>query len=191
MNARPDANSRPDTSSHTQTNSRPDTSCHTQTSRRSQTRLARAASALGALLAVVVLAACGSSSGGAVSTPVIAPARVFALGGFEPSGTVVAGRPTTVSFTVLLPDGKPLTTYKTGPGPHTGVHLIIVPDDLANIIHEHPPITPTGLLRQTVTFPSPGPYRVLVDLYPNLPGGEPMKLGGRIVTAPFTLNVGS
>ena len=29
------------------------------------------------------------------------------------------------------------------------------------------------MLRQTVTFPAPGPYRVLVDVYPNLPGGQP------------------
>jgi hypothetical protein len=74
---------------------------------------------------------------------------------------------------VLLPSGKPLTQYKTGSGPHTGVHLIIVRDDLAYIIHQHPPIGPNGLLRQTVTFPAPGPYRVLVDVYPNIPGGQP------------------
>ena len=78
----------------------------------------------------------------------------------------------TVTFTVLLPSGKPLTQYKTGPGPHTGVHLIIVRDDLAYIIHQHPPIGPNGLLRQTVTFPAPGPYKVLVDVYPNIPGGQ-------------------
>ena len=81
--------------------------------------------------------------------------------------------PVTVTFTVLLPSGKPLTQYKTGPGPHTGVHLIIVRDDLAYIIHQHPPIGPNGLLRQTVTFPAPGPYKVLVDVYPNIPGGQP------------------
>ncbi len=44
-------------------------------------------------------------------------------------------------------------------GPHTGVHLIIVREDLSYIIHEHPPIGPRGLLRQTVTFPAPGPNR--------------------------------
>ena len=53
------------------------------------------------------------------------------------------------------------------------MHLIIVRDDLAYIIHQHPPIGPNGLLRQTVTFPAPGPYRVLVDVYPNIPGGQP------------------
>ena len=104
----------------------------------------------------------------------MAPARVFSLGGFEPSYDCGSpASPSRSSFTVLLPNGKPLTQYKTGPGPHTGVHLIIVRDDLAYIIHQHPPVGPNGLLRQTVTFPAPGPYRVLVDVYPNIPGGQP------------------
>ena len=98
---------------------------------------------------------------------------MFTLAGFQPSGPVTPGRPTTVSFTVQLPNGKPLTQYKTGGGPHTGVHLIIVRDDLAYIIHEHPPIGPDGRLTQTVRFPAPGHYRVLVDVYPNIPGGQP------------------
>ncbi len=105
--------------------------------------------------------------------PKVAPARVFTLAGFAPSGAVRAERPVTLSFTVRQPDGKPLTSYRTGPGPHTGVHLIIVRDDLAYIIHQHPPIGPGGLLRQTVRFPAPGPYRVLVDVYPNIPGVVP------------------
>ncbi|MGI8506613.1 MAG: hypothetical protein ACR2MK_07355 [Solirubrobacteraceae bacterium] len=77
-----------------------------------------------AVLAALTLGACGSSSNGAVTVPKVAPARVFTLGRFSPSATVVAGRPTTLSFTVALPSGKPLTSYRTGPGPHTGVHLI-------------------------------------------------------------------
>jgi hypothetical protein len=127
-----------------------------------------------ALIAIgaVALSGCGSSSGGAVSVPTVAPARVFTLAGFTPT-QAVPGRPTTVSFTVQMPNGKPLTSYRTGSGPHTGVHLIIVRDDLAYIIHEHPPIGPNGQLRQTVTFPAPGPYRVLVDTYPNIPGALP------------------
>jgi hypothetical protein len=127
---------------------------------------------LGAIGAAIAVAGCGSSSSGAVSVPTVAPARVFTLGGFEPSGPVAPGQPTTVSFTVRLPSGKPLTSYKTGSGPHTGVHLIIVRDDLAYIIHQHPPVGPDGLLRQTVTFPAPGPYRVIVDVYPSIPGGQ-------------------
>ena len=132
----------------------------------------RRRTALGALLAVVLLAGCGGAGSG-LTVPQVAPARVYSLGGFQPSGPIRAGHPVTVTFTVLLPSGKPLTQYKTGPGPHTGVHLIIVRDDLAYIIHQHPPVGPNGLLRQTVTFPAPGPYKVLVDVYPNIPGGQP------------------
>jgi hypothetical protein len=124
-------------------------------------------------LTAIALAGCGSGSGGAVSVPAVAPARAFALAGFEPASAVQPHRPVTVTFTVKLPNGKPLTQYRTGSGPHTGVHLILVRDDLAYIIHQHPPVGPNGLLRQTVTFPAPGPYRVLVDVYPNLAGVLP------------------
>ncbi|MFL5860856.1 MAG: hypothetical protein ACJ780_08770 [Solirubrobacteraceae bacterium] len=134
---------------------------------------------MGAVVAVAtalvagLLSGCGSSSGASVTAPAVAPAQTYRLGSFQPSGTIAPGRPTTMSFDVKLPDGTTLTRYKTGSGPHTGVHLIIVRDDLAHIIHEHPPISPTGILRQKVTFPAPGPYRVLVDVYPDIPGGQP------------------
>jgi hypothetical protein len=128
-------------------------------------------------IAVVALAAlltgCGSSSSTSVSVPQVAPARVFTLGDFAPTTKIVAGHPTTVTFSVKLPSGKVLHSYKTGPGPHTGVHLIIVRKDLAYIIHQHPPIPASGIMHQTVTFPAPGPYRVLVDIYPDIPGGQP------------------
>jgi len=134
-------------------------------------RIHRRIVTLGVLLTVALITGCGGAGSG-LTVPTVAPARVYTLGGFEPSGAVTPGRPVTVTFTVVLPSGKPLTQYKTGPGPHTGVHLIIVRDDLAYIIHQHPPIGPNGLLRQTVTFPAPGPYKVLVDVYPNIPGGQ-------------------
>ncbi len=116
---------------------------------------------------------CGSSGAGALTAPRVAPARVFSLQSFQPTRAAAPGQPMTISFTVLQPNGKPLTAYRTGTGPHTGVHVIIVRQDLAYIIHQHPPIASDGLIRQTVTFPAPGPYKVLVDVYPNLPGGPP------------------
>ena len=135
-------------------------------------RTLRIVSTIGVVIAgIIVLTGCGGAVSG-LTVPTVAPAKVYALGGFQPSGQVTPGHPVTVTFTVLLPSGKPLTQYKTGSGPHTGVHLIIVRDDLAYIIHEHPPIGPHGLLRQTVTFPAPGPYKVLVDVYPNIPGSQ-------------------
>ncbi len=75
-----------------------------------------------------------------MTVPPVAPARVFTLGDFAPTGPIVAGRPTKMTFAVKLPNGKTLTSYKTGAGPHTGVHLIIVRKDLAYIIHDHPPV---------------------------------------------------
>jgi hypothetical protein len=137
------------------------------------TALAAVALAVAALAVAAALSGCGSSGASAITAPKVAPARVFTLGHFAPVGAVAAGRPTTMTFTVQLPNGGPLTSYKTGSGPHTGVHLIIVRDDLAYIIHDHPPIGAGGVLSQQVTFPAPGRYRVLVDVYPNIPGGQP------------------
>jgi hypothetical protein len=136
--------------------------------------LAATAAAVAATLAAgAALSGCGSSGASAITAPKVAPARVFTLAHFSPAGSLAAGRPTTMTFTVQLPSGRPLTSYRTGSGPHTGVHLIIVRDDLAYIIHDHPPIGAGGVLRQMVTFPAPGRYRVLVDVYPNIPGGQP------------------
>lgn len=100
-------------------------------------------------------------------------ARTYALSGFEPGKPVQAGKPTRVSFTILQPDGKPLTQFKRGPGPHTGVHLIIVRRDLATIIHQHPPIGPNGRISDTITLPEAGPYRVVIDVYPKTAGPVP------------------
>jgi hypothetical protein len=116
---------------------------------------------------VALLAGCGGSSPGTVT---IQPARTYALVDFKPAGTVVAGKPTTVSFVIRQPSGKSLTDFKRGPGPHTGVHLIIVRDDLATIVHVHPPIGADGTVSETVTLTKPGPYRVVVDAYPNTTG---------------------
>ena len=67
---------------------------------------------------------------------------------------------------IRQPDGSPLPHFKRGPGPHTGVHLILVRHDLAYLIHRHPPIAADGTISQPVTFPAPGVYRLVVDVYP-------------------------
>jgi hypothetical protein len=116
-----------------------------------------------------VLSACGSSGSGSPSVPVVAPAKTFELVGFAPAAAVRAHRPIVLSFRVRLPSGKTLTRFKTGAGPHTGVHLIIVRDDLSVIIHRHPKVAADGTVRQRVSFPAAGKYHVLVDVYPVLP----------------------
>ena len=112
-----------------------------------------------------LLAGCGGGSS-APNLPTIVAAKRYALAGFRPSGPVRAGVPTTVSFTIRQPDGQPLTQYKHGSGPHTGVHLILVRRDLSTIIHQHPPIGKDGRASVKVTFAKPGPYRVVIDAYP-------------------------
>jgi hypothetical protein len=124
------------------------------------------------LLAVVALAGCGSSSGGGLTAPTIGAARTFKLTDFTPSGPVRPHTPTKVSFVIRQPSGAPLTRFKTGSGPHTGVHLIIVRNDLGAIIHRHPPIAADGTISQDVSFPSGGKWHVLIDVYPDI-GSQP------------------
>jgi hypothetical protein len=126
----------------------------------------------GLLLAVaaVFLAAGCSSSSSRPAAPTIGAARTYHLAGFAPTGTVRPGKPIVVSFRIDQPSGSALVDYKRGAGPHTGVHLIVVRDDLSVIIHRHPKVAPDGSIRQPLVLPAPGPYRVLVDAYPNLSG---------------------
>lgn len=115
--------------------------------------------------AVLTLSACGGSGSGP-STPTIAAAKTYQLSGFQPAGTAVAGKPTPLSFTITQPSGEPLTVYRSGAGPHVGVHVIIVRDDLSSIIHQHPPVAAAGKVSTSVVFPSAGRYRLVVDAYP-------------------------
>ena len=128
---------------------------------------------LEAIALVGLLAGCGGGGGSGAPTIAVGAAHTYALSGFEPAGPVAAGKPTRVSFTILQPDGKPLTQFKRGPGPHTGVHLIIVRRDLSTIVHEHPPVGANGRISATITFPEPGPYRVVIDVYPKTAGPVP------------------
>jgi hypothetical protein len=118
------------------------------------------------LLAVAAVAGCGSSSGEAVSTPNIAPARTYSLAGFEPSAPVTAGRKTILSFTIQQPSGKPLTAYKTCCEPHAGVDLIIVRSDDSHVQYDDTDVGADGKISQPVVFPAPGRYRIVVSAYP-------------------------
>jgi hypothetical protein len=71
-----------------------------------------------------------------------------------------------VTLQVIQPDGTPLTRYREGSGPHTGVHVIFVRRDLAMLLHEHPPLGADGSFVAGDESLLPGPYRVIVDAYP-------------------------
>jgi hypothetical protein len=122
------------------------------------------------LAATLLLAGCGGSS--KPSFPTVGAARTYALADFKPTAPAIPGQPTKVSFVIRQPDGEPLTHFKRGPGPHTGVHLIFVRKDLAAIVHTHPPISPDGTIHDTITFTKPGPYRLVVDVYPSTTGPQ-------------------
>ena len=119
-----------------------------------------------AVLLTVVLAGCGSSAPPQIT---IGAARTYKLANFAPA-RITAGKPVVLSFRIDQPSGAPLTRYRTGSGPHTGVHLIIVRSDLGVIIHRHPKPQPGGVFKQEITLPTPGRYRVVVDAYPQLSG---------------------
>jgi hypothetical protein len=122
----------------------------------------------GLLLAVLASVLAGCGSGSANNSVAITPIKTIHLADFRPARPVRAGTPTTISFRIIQASGQTMTRFRTGSGPHTGVHLIIVRDDLGVIIHRHPPIGPGGVFNQQVTFPAPGPYRVVLDVYPAL-----------------------
>ncbi len=120
-----------------------------------------------ALLPLLVLGLAIAGCGGSSAPPTVTQAAgTFHLAGFQPAGPVEAGKPVTVSFKVVQPDGQTMTKFKRGSGPHTGVHLILVRKDLSAIIHRHPPERADGVFTEQVTFPAPGPYRLVLDVYP-------------------------
>ncbi len=123
-----------------------------------------------AVAAATVLAGCGGGESAAPLLPAAAPARSFGLAGFQPAETASTGKKTDVSFEIQKPDGKALTAYAQGNGPHTGVHVLFVRDDLSTIIHRHPPIEADGTIDDQLTFKDPGRYRVVVDAYPTTTG---------------------
>ncbi|MDT4938122.1 MAG: hypothetical protein QOG80_1793 [Pseudonocardiales bacterium] len=125
---------------------------------------------VGAVIAATVTGCGGSTK---PSFPTVGAARTYRLTQFRPTGPVRAGTPVTVSFAIRRPDGTVLTRFKRGPGPHTGVHLILVRRDLGEIIHRHPPIGKGGVASEQIVFTKPGPYRVVIDAYPATNGPQP------------------
>jgi hypothetical protein len=96
----------------------------------------------------------------------IKAAQTYHLSGFGPTHGIEPGRPTLVHFTIVQPDGKPLTQYREGKGPHTGADLVIVRSDDSHVLYIDTRNHPSGLVTQRVAFPAPGRYRVVIDAYP-------------------------
>jgi hypothetical protein len=133
-------------------------------------RRLRATHVLAPLLIAAALAGCGSSSGSA-GVPKVAPARAYALAGFQPSSPVTPGHTSLLSFTITQPSGKPLTDYRKCCEPHAGVDLIIVRSDDSHVQYDDTDIAPNGHITQPVVFPAPGRYRIIVSAF--LPASNP------------------
>jgi hypothetical protein len=128
---------------------------------------------------VLALAGCGGGSAGAPSVSVGA-AGTYSL--------VTHVRPGAVSLRIVQPDGSPLTAFKRGPGPHTGVHVIFARRDLGALLHLHPHIQPDGTFVADDEPLSPGPYRLIVDVYPAEQSPQPnfQLFGSLTVKGPYT-----
>jgi hypothetical protein len=124
-----------------------------------------------ALLALLGLAGCGGGSSGS-PTIAIQPAHEFQLT-TRTIGTPAAGKTTRITYSIQQPNGSNLTKFKHGAGPHTGVHVIYVRDDLGAIVHHHPHIAANGTFTDSVLFPTGGPYRVVIDVYPQQSTPQP------------------
>ena len=131
----------------------------------------RAVRAAGLAAIAALAVACGGGSG-SPAPPTVEPAKQYSLD-WRSSANVAKPGTTTLRFAVRTPDGKVLTRFRTGGGPHTGVHVIVVRDDLSLIVHKHPPVPASGVLAVPVTLPSAGRYHVLVDVYPAATTGPP------------------
>jgi hypothetical protein len=111
---------------------------------------------------VLALAGCGGGSTGAPSVSVGA-AGTYSLADMQ---VRAHGRPQALQLRIVQPDGGSLTRFKTGAGPHTGVHVIVVRRDLSTLLHVHPHVGANGQFTVSVESLPPGPYRVVVDAYP-------------------------
>jgi len=101
-----------------------------------------------------------------------------------------AGDPVQLEFKIKDPaTGKQVSRFEIV---HEKLfHMFIVSDDLSYFVHDHPVPHPDGTFDYEETFPKPGLYRVLGDLYPSgsipqliaksviVPGapGEPVPIG--------------
>jgi hypothetical protein len=113
---------------------------------------------------MLALAGCGGGGSSAPSVSIPA-ARTYSLFA-KTHGSLL-------TLKIVQPDGAPLTRFRRGAGPHTGVHVIVVRRDLATLLHVHPPVGANGVFTADLASLPPGPYRVVVDVYPANPNPQP------------------
>lgn len=90
------------------------------------------------------------------------------------------GAPGDVSFRVLDPAGRPLTSYTVEQTKE--LHLYVVRSDLAEFRHLHPTRSADGTWTARVDLATPGSYRVLAEFTPGTePDGPHVALGDTVL----------
>jgi hypothetical protein len=93
---------------------------------------------------------------------------------------VAAGSDVPFRFTVMGPDGRPLTSYR--PTHEKQLHLIVVRRDLVGFQHVHPTLAADGTWHVGLDLPLGGTYRVFADFAPG-PSDDSLTLGTDIFVA--------
>ncbi|MGR6913405.1 hypothetical protein ACU635_04045 [[Actinomadura] parvosata] len=97
----------------------------------------------------------------------------------NPITSITTGVPTDFRFTVIGPDGRPVTDYKVEHDKK--LHFIVVSRDLTSFQHLHPELAPDGTWSVKLTLPKAGPYRAFADFAPV--GGQKLTLGADLQAA--------
>ncbi|MEV0388756.1 hypothetical protein [Nonomuraea sp. NPDC050643] len=92
---------------------------------------------------------------------------------------IPTGVPTDFQFTVIGPDGKPVTDYQVEHDKK--LHFIVASRDLTSFQHVHPEMAPDGTWSVKLTLPKAGSYRAFADFSPT--GGEKLTLGADLQAA--------
>jgi hypothetical protein len=87
------------------------------------------------------------------------------------TGTADAGPQTRYEFTIVGPDGAPVTDFDTEHARR--MHMIVVRRDFAGFQHVHPELSADGAWTARIDTALPGTYRVFADF---TTGGESMTL---------------
>jgi hypothetical protein len=99
--------------------------------------------------------------------------------------TFVPGSPGELRFTVLGPDGLPVTAFRSTARDPRPLHAVVIRRDAAGFQRLEPTMDPDGTWRTPLRLPAPGVWRAFVDMTPS--AGPALVLGVDLFAAgPFT-----